>query len=211
VSPPAALAVEKQRRLCLDAGHIDCSTFRAATAARDGDPTRATRWGFARTSPVVFDTRRFALPLDLDGRGRPVAQAALVGLMAVAFGAVAISRLADDGGAVLDASSSPPSNAIASPAASPRATPGTATPGPTIATVSPTPAPASPPATVAPTLGPTAAPTAVAVGQAYTIQSGDTLYAIAARFETTVQAIQAANGMGTSTVIRVGQVLLIPS
>jgi LysM repeat protein len=207
VSPPAVLAVEKQRRLCLDAGHLDCSTFRAATAARDGDPTRATRWGFARTSPVVFDTRPFAVPVELDGRGRPVAQAALVGLMAVAFGAVAISRLADGGGAVLDASSSPPSNAIASPAASPGATPGTVTPGPTIVDVTPTPTPPSPP----PTLGPTATPTAVPVGRSYTIQSGDTLYAIAARFETTVQAIQAANGMGTSTVIRVGQVLLIPS
>jgi LysM repeat protein len=207
VSPPAVLAVEKQRRLCLDAGHLDCSTFRAATAARDGDPTRATRWGFARTSPVVFDTRPFAVPVELDGRGRPVAQAALVGLMAVAFGAVAISRLADGGGAVLDASSSPPSNAIASPAASPGATPGTVTPGPTIVDVTPTPTPPSPP----PTLGPTATPTAVPVGRSYTIQSGDTLYAIAVRFGTTVQAIQAANGMGASTVIRAGQVLLIPS
>lgn len=156
---------------------------------------------------MVFDTRPFAVPVELDGRGRPVAQAALVGLMAVAFGAVAISRLADGGGAVLDASSSPPSNAIASPAASPGATPGTVTPGPTIVDVTPTPTPPSPP----PTLGPTATPTAVPVGRSYTIQSGDTLYAIAVRFGTTVQAIQAANGMGASTVIRAGQVLLIPS
>ncbi len=48
-----------------------------------------------------------------------------------------------------------------------------------------------------------------AQGTTYTVQPGDNLYRIALKFNTTVAAIQAANGL-TSTVIRVGQVLKIP-
>lgn len=43
----------------------------------------------------------------------------------------------------------------------------------------------------------------------YVVQSGDTLYSIALRFGTTVEALKAANGL-TSSVIRVGMVLRIP-
>jgi LysM repeat protein len=52
-------------------------------------------------------------------------------------------------------------------------------------------------------------PTA-AQGTTYTVQPGDNLYRIALKFNTTVAAIQAANGL-TTTTIRVGQVLIIPS
>jgi len=45
----------------------------------------------------------------------------------------------------------------------------------------------------------------------YTVQPGDTLSALAARFGTTVQAIAAANGIENPNLIFVGQVLTIPS
>lgn len=43
----------------------------------------------------------------------------------------------------------------------------------------------------------------------YTVKSGDTLYAIAARFGTTIDAIRRANNL-TTNVLSVGQVLQIP-
>jgi LysM repeat protein len=45
----------------------------------------------------------------------------------------------------------------------------------------------------------------------YTVQWGDTLYSIARRYGTTVQAIAQANGIVNPSLIRVGQVLCIPS
>jgi len=44
----------------------------------------------------------------------------------------------------------------------------------------------------------------------YTVQSGDTLYAIAVKYGTTVQSISAANNIANPNLIRVGQVLKIP-
>lgn len=45
----------------------------------------------------------------------------------------------------------------------------------------------------------------------YTVQAGDTLYRIAARYGTTVTAIATANNITNPNLIRVGQVLVIPS
>jgi LysM repeat protein len=54
-------------------------------------------------------------------------------------------------------------------------------------------------------------PTATPVpGATYTVQWGDTLFSIAASFGVSVEAIQAANNMGTSSLITIGQVLAIP-
>jgi len=47
-------------------------------------------------------------------------------------------------------------------------------------------------------------------GQEYVVQHGDTLYSIASRFGTTVDAIQRANAIVNPTYISVGQRLIIP-
>ncbi len=44
----------------------------------------------------------------------------------------------------------------------------------------------------------------------YTVKSGDTLYSIAQRYNTTVNAIARYNGIADPNVIQVGQVLRIP-
>jgi LysM repeat protein len=217
VAPPAPLTMEKQRRLCLVQAHNACATYLAAlTNAQRADPARATRWGFARTAPVIFETRRVLGPLSQVTGGRAAAQVGLVGLMVVAFGAVAVGRIADqEQASVLDATVTPASSPIISaapPSPTPRATatPSTSPSAAASAASSPplsaSPAPASPtaPSSPSPVANPAAAST-------YTVQTGDTLSAIATRFSTTVQAIQQANGLGTSTIIRRGQVLQIPS
>jgi len=92
----------------------------------------------------------------------------------------------------------------------------TSTPVPT-ATTAPTstPTPASPTPAPSPTEpaspSPTSAPSATARPlQTYVVKKGDTLYEIASRFGVSVQALSAANGITNPTLIRPGQVLVIP-
>jgi LysM repeat protein len=72
-----------------------------------------------------------------------------------------------------------------------------------------------PPTQVPPTeVPPTTAPvptTAPSTGSTtYTVQRGDTLYSIARRYGTTVEAIAAANGIANPSRISTGQTLKIP-
>ncbi len=72
---------------------------------------------------------------------------------------------------------------------------------------SPTPiAPAT--STVLPT--PAVPPTVTPVTVDYTIQEGDTLYGIAIQYNTTVEAIRAANGLDENAILQVGQTLKVP-
>lgn len=47
--------------------------------------------------------------------------------------------------------------------------------------------------------------------QTYTVVRGDTLFSLSRRFGVSIAAIQQRNGLGASTTIRVGQVLIIPA
>jgi LysM repeat protein len=53
-------------------------------------------------------------------------------------------------------------------------------------------------------------PPAATAGQNYTVQAGDTLYAIALQFKKNWQDIAKANNISDSTSLHVGQVLIIP-
>src|SRR5262249_20437219 len=94
--PPAVLTTDKQRRLCLTAEHVDCSTYVAAMSARAaaaGSPTgRGPQRPMPSTAPVSLDHGRFAVALP-GMPDRNVGQGGLVALMAVASGALPVSRL----------------------------------------------------------------------------------------------------------------------
>jgi LysM repeat protein len=73
-----------------------------------------------------------------------------------------------------------------------------------------TPAPTTVPATLPPsTVGP-GTPSPSGNGDSYTVQAGDTLAEIAARFNVTVADLAEANDIDNIDVIEVGQVLVIP-
>ena len=56
-----------------------------------------------------------------------------------------------------------------------------------------------------------AAAPAKAASTTYTVRKGDTLGKIAAKYGTTVAALQSANGMGKSTNLQIGKTLKIPA
>ena len=189
VEPPTPLSGDKQRRLCLLAAHVDCLTYRAAA----GGPDHVGRWAIPRMTPTIVEAAPVASEV-LERLGGGAVQLGLAGVLAGAVVAVAAGGL--DGGQGL-AGTSPALSA--SPTLRP-----TPAPGPT-----PTPPAATP------TAGPTATPVptqtpAPPTPRSYTVRSGDTLWAISIRFGTTVAAIQELNGLGSSTRLRVGQVLLLP-
>jgi hypothetical protein len=197
LDPPAPQPTEKQRRHCLSADHVECAIFRAARDARAaalapiGGVTAlaaidAARRPLARTSPILLERptlveQAVRLPFD-----RASGQIALVALMILAFGIVAITRLS--AGSVGPASPSPSQIAVA--------------PSP-----SPTPIP-----TPTPSVEPSASASASAEPSfrtTYTVKKGDTLSAIAKRFKTTTTVLRRLNHL-TSNTIHTGEVVKIP-
>lgn len=206
VTPPAILAAEKQRRLCLAAEHASCSTYLAAiepsaaasnTTRDDRRPMRAV----TRTAPLLLDHGRVAISMPALRVERSAGQGGLVALMAVAFAAIVVARLSSGGPgltpAQVGAGASASPSAVASRA--PAATPG--------ASVAPT-------RTLVPTeVEPTPAPpkaTAAAGGKTYRVRSGDTLGGIANEFGTTVAILKELNGIENPRLLKVGQVLKLP-
>ena len=72
---------------------------------------------------------------------------------------------------------------------------------------SPTPVPTPLPT---PSPVPTPVATPAPTPRTYVVQEGDTLAAIAQQFGTTVEALQAANGIEDPNEIIIGQVLVVP-
>lgn len=196
VDPAASQTSDKQRRHCLTANHVDCSTFRAARSARANnliagasaaavEGADRTRRPLARTAPILLEPTRLVDQTLRIGLDRGPGQIALIALMVVAFAVVALARLS---------------------AGAPPVTP---TPGPSSVAVLPssTPKPRPTP-TVTPSVEPSASP-APPFRATYKVKKGDTLKQIAARYKVTVASIQKANGM-KNTTLKVGQVLKIP-
>lgn len=83
----------------------------------------------------------------------------------------------------------------------------------TVTTPAPAPAPNTSPAPTPATGGesPATGQSASFGEQSYTVVRGDTLFSLSRRFGVSIAAIQQRNGLGASTTIRVGQVLIIPA
>lgn len=205
--PAAQVSIAKQRALCLRPAHTTCATFLAAdeargTVDRPGDDT-ADLWPTTRSTPVVLEANRGLLGPLVGRRSWTGGQALLAGLMVVAFLVLVVARASGPGsGGKAGPITSPSPTASTASSAAP--TPSLAASPSSGATAQVTPQP-SPTVTAAPA----ASPTAIA-GRTYTVKSGDTLSAIAAKFATTVAALTAANNISDPRVIRVGQVLVIP-
>ena len=219
VTPPAILAAEKQRRLCLSAEHVACSTYLAATNPTGADEAVAVAMGHVptrpvtRTAPLVLDHGRLAFGLPSLRGERGTGQGGLVALMAVAFAAIVVARLSAGGPGLT------PVQAVGGAVASPS---GAADPAPTVRPAaseapertlvptevepSPTPAPAEASAT------PSAVPSdaSPAASRTYTVRSGDTLMGIAGEFDTTVAELMELNDIENARLLRVGQVLELP-
>jgi LysM repeat protein len=209
--PLASLTFEKQARLCLTATHETCATYGAALAAREArtgattDLERAGRWAFALTTPLIEDAggvRSRVGGILADRRRWPAIPVVI--LVATLF-ALAISGVRNDrpltAVALPTIGESPVP--ITTPTAEPAATSENATPS----------APPSPARTSAPTPSAiaTAAPSPTpAYRTTYRVVSDDTLSGIAARFHTTVAAIEKLNGITDPSRLRIGQLLKIP-
>lgn len=215
VRPPAPLVLAKQRELCLTGHHASCATFVATrggigpddAGAVDDTAAGSLLWPPVRSTPLALEPSRGRTGVLPVSPGRTGGQALLVGLMVLAFLVLVIARTTAPSQAPL-ASPGAPGVVLASP--SPVTTP---TP---VASTSASPAPsASPIGTPTPWASASAppAPTVTPVpstARTYKVKSGDRLESIAAQFGTTVKAIAAANGIENLSLIRVGQVLIIP-
>lgn len=199
LSPPAPLERARQVQLCLTEAHARCERFAAARtawlAASSGLPRVAPDVAFGRTRLILEPEpvrRTLANP-----PATSISRRAL--LIGAAGGAVVLVLVLGNALGILGRSPT-----AASPTPSPSVT-ASATP-----TAEPTATATEPPPSIAPTAVPTAVPTPAPTPRTYRVQLGDTLSTIAAKFKTTAQAIADANGITVSTVINVGQLLIIP-
>ncbi len=230
VSPPVPLVPEKQRRLCLGDGHLECTTYLAAvegrarvadTGAASGLPRHSRP--LARISPIVLDQVRFDWQPPAFRAGRAPAQMALVAVLGVALAVLVLGRPTGEPGVSLGgtvesnrptSSRSGPSDAVATsspapptaPAVTPNVRPSasageSAVTPPSSPSVPPAPvASATPAITVQPSLS----------GAIYTVKRGDNLFAIAARFGTTTKVLIELNDLADPRQLKIGQVLVLP-
>jgi hypothetical protein len=95
ITPPEPLRAERQRRLCLGAGHLDCPIFLVAreSRARSLGEVAAVRPGrpFARTAPVILQ-RPGAVAVALSMARTSLPQLGLVILMLLGAAALLFAR-----------------------------------------------------------------------------------------------------------------------
>jgi len=203
----------QQAQLCLTPSFERCERYQAHLArAGRGSGRTALGDGLVSTQLLLAPEPAWR---GISGRARRAPRGPLVAVgvvaLGVGLGGVALASAVIDGriqlaGSTPSPTTTPSDAASASPTQTQRPSP-TQTASPSSAppaTPSPTPTPA---ATAAPTPLPTATP---APPQTYTVVEGDTLALIAGRFGTTVEALQAANGIEDPDEIVIGQVLVIP-
>jgi LysM repeat protein len=197
------IGLETQRRLCFG-DHDACSRHERAVADyRAAVPLIPLR-PIVRTTPIVVDRGRRPFPIPRIVDRRTLGQAILALAMILAVAALLAARLGSGTGAG-GSSPSPAASASAVVAGSPTPT----------ASLAPTPTTPPPSASPQPSPTPTATPRQTAKpspssGRTYTVKAGDTLSSIAARFGTTVKALQQLNGISDPSLIHPGQVLKIP-
>jgi LysM repeat protein len=193
------LSIEKQKRLCLTAGHRTCPAFATALGLGKSDgltsePATLPRRPYPRMAPVMLDHGRIGFAVPAAARNRPAGQLALGALMLVAFAAIAFARLSGVGESGLVAGAGSPSPQTVA-AALPTRTP---TPVPT----------AAPSAAASPVLSPAPSPTQAV--RTYKVKRGDTLSGIAARFGTTVRVLSDLNDIKNPSRIAIGARLKLP-
>jgi len=204
---------QQQAQLCLTPSFERCERYQAHLArAGRGSGRTALGDGLVSTQLLLAPEPAWR---GIAGRARRAPRGPLVAVgvvaLGVGLGGVALASAVIDGriqlaGSTPSPTTTPSDAASASPTQTQRPSP-TQTASPSSAppaTPVPTPTPA---ATAAPTPLPTATP---APPQTYTVVEGDTLALIAGRFGTTVEALQAANGIEDPDEIVIGQVLVIP-
>jgi LysM repeat protein len=211
LDPAAPIAPQKQRRLCLTAGHETCPTFRAVRDVRERTP------GLATTAPVPVRPVVRTAPVVLEAASRRPAVGVSIGaerLVQAALAVMAVVVVALVGARLLGGSGEPTPTSSAGAIAGAFTSPTTVTPTPAPVR-SPTPEPSADAGTPEPSAAASEAPSASpeatkAATRTYKVKRGDTLSAIAAKFGVTVSALVKLNKIKDPRTIYSGQVLKIP-
>ena len=181
-----------------------CERFAAARTA-----WLAASSGLPRVAPdVAFGRTRLTLEPEAARRGRSGSSTSGVSGRTLAIGGV--------GAVVVVLLLLGKAFGILGPAARPTPSPTPLASFTASETAAPTPSPSEPAPTAVPTVSPTPAPTPPPTAtpaptpHVYIVQSGDTLTTIAAKFNTTAQAIAAASGIKVTDTLNIGQRLIIP-